>query len=239
MTKHANWIFGRGASIACNLTWTIPSDILSLPRNEQVARIQECINNEMVKPKVDVSPYSNLLKILEKRTSASWKHRFITTNWDYLLQRTILDLGFKVVPSWLANSHVFHVNGTTEILADNRQRSHFLLESDLGQTRMPTTEANKAFNAMIWDDLFIVVGISFECQVDRFLLWALGKVENDMPIGQSLWLVVNPDKEVLAASCARIKAALPRAQVFNRCDKFDDWIKTGLPCLADLDVFQT
>ena len=38
-----------------------------------------------------------------------------------------------------------------------------------------------AYNKFIWSQTFVVVGMSFECQVDKYLLSALKRVEDDLP----------------------------------------------------------
>lgn len=76
---------------------------------------------------------------------------------------------------------------------------------------------------MIASDLFMVVGMSFECDTDRFLLYSLGKVEDDMPIGESTWLIVNHNSEALKVSCAAIQQRLPRAKVIAVRSGFSDW----------------
>ena len=57
------WLFGRGASIACGLSWTVPAAWASLPREERVAHIRETLCAEMNAPAVDTSPYSELRDI--------------------------------------------------------------------------------------------------------------------------------------------------------------------------------
>ena len=212
-SKCVNWLFGRGLSIGCNLPWTVPVDWKGLAREEIIDRIKGQLREEMNRASVDCAIIRSLLGLLATHTNNGWRHRFITTNWDYLLQREILNLGLTVLPSWLANSHVFHLNGTVEDLRDNSHRSPFLLEEDSGTQRVQTPEANMVYNQMIWDRYFVVVGMSFECETDRFLLRALGRVQDDLPIGESSWIVVNPDQTALDSSCQRLKKVLPHALV--------------------------
>ena len=76
---------------------------------------------------------------------------------------------------------------------------------------------------------FVVVGMSFECQTDKFLLTALGRVQDDLPIGESQWLVVNPDPAALTASCSRLQQVLPRAEVKNMSATLVGWLDAGVP----------
>jgi hypothetical protein len=198
-----------------------------MPRDEKIDRIKNVLRQEMNKPSVDCSVIQSLFTLLSAPISQGWRHRFITTNWDYLLQREILDLGLPVLPLWLANSHVFHINGTIENLTDNSYRNPFLLEEDSGIQRASTPEANIVYNQMIWDRYFVVVGMSFECETDQFLLRALGRVEDDLPIGESLWIVINPDKKVLDLSCQRIENVLPRASLTPVSATLSEWLQSG------------
>ena len=51
---------------------------------------------------------------------------------------------------------------------------------------------------------------------DKFLLHHLSEVQDDLPIGESLWVIVNPDRASLDAVSSRILKVLPRAKV-NWC----------------------
>jgi len=204
------WLIGRGGSIACNLNWVVTEEIKQLSREEQIIRIKSEVSNEMNASHINVSPYKELLSILSKKTDPDWRHMFITTNWDYLLQREISNLALVEKPRWLSNSHVYHINGTVENLHDNSQRSPFLLESDEPERRVQTTEANEAFDHMSIGQTFVVIGMSFECEMDKFLLASLNRIEDDMPIGSSNWFIINPNTEAMNKTAQSIKNALPR-----------------------------
>ncbi len=231
-----NWFFGRGLSISCNLCWSVPTEWMGIPREEKIKRIRSTLRNEMNAPAVDSSVIQRFLRLLEQRTANKWKNRFITTNWDHLLQREIQALNLKVQPDWLANSHVFHLNGTIEELDDNSHRSPFLLEEDPATQRCFSPEANIVYNQMSLDQTFVVVGMSFECETDKFLLGALGRVEDDLPIGESTWVVVNCNSIAMERSCSMIANFLPRASVKRACLDFDTWLESGLPELKERGV---
>lgn len=163
MSPRVDWFFGRGLSIGCGLTWTVPAAWNILPRVEQIARIRDAITVEMSAPYVDVSDIRQFLTLLAHHTAVPWQHQFHTTNWDYLLQREILALGHTVQPAWCAEAHVYHLNGTAEVLPNNSHRSAFVLESDPACARSATVEGNIAFSRFIWNRTFVVVGMSFEC----------------------------------------------------------------------------
>jgi len=190
------------------------------------------LRQEMTRSSVDRTVIQKLLQILAKHTTVGWQHLFVTTNWDYLLQHEIERLELAVQPPWMANSHVFHVNGTVEILPDNSNRSQFLLEEDSAVRRHFAPEANIAYNHMIWGQTFIVVGLSFECATDRFLLRALNRVEDDLPIGESTWFLLNPDMSALEESGGRISRALPHADVKLVQRTFGAWLDDGFPELC-------
>lgn len=234
VSESVNWIFGRSLSIACNLSWSVPPEWKVLQRDEIIERIKSTLRKEMDLPLIDSSLIKRLLRTLEKHTENNWRNRFITTNWDYLIQREIESLELKVLPSWLSNSHVYHLNGTIEELDNNEHRSPFLLEEDPSNQRCFTPEANSAYNHMIWDRTFVVVGMSFECETDKFLLNALGRVENDLPIGESTWIVVNRNSNAVSLSCSKIQGFLPRATAVGVCTDFNSWVDSGLPELQEL-----
>ncbi|HEY0294369.1 MAG TPA: hypothetical protein VGC69_03425 [Bordetella sp.] len=232
------WLFGRGLSCNCGLTWTVPESWRSLPRDEQIERIKPAIRTEMNSPNVDISSIRRLLDDLAAKTPDGQKHRFGTTNWDYLLQREILvrshDAWDGIQPVWLAESHVSHINGTAEELENNAHRSPFLLEEDAYDKRTKSVEADNFYNFMIGGWRFVVVGMSFECEIDRFLLYSLGRVQDDLPIGESTWLVVNRNYEALEKTRTAIADHLPRAKIVAVQSSFSDWQNNGYSGLWDM-----
>jgi len=237
MTRCIHWLFGRGASIGCNLTWAVPETWKPMPREEKIDRIKKAIIKEMESSKIDTSPYNKFLNHLRNRTNENWRHRFVTTNWDCLLESEIDNLNLKVLPEWMADSHVYHINGTVENYPNQAFGSPFLLEEDRHSEREPTPEADIIFNKMVWDTRFVVVGMSFECEMDRFLLGSINRVEDDLPIGNSAWLVLNPDKAVLDISSSRIATALPRSKVYTKAIGFNEWLDEGMVPLVELGAF--
>ncbi len=219
--------------MACNLSWLVPAEWQNLQREEKIERIASELRREMDRPFVNIVVIQQLLSVLEKYTAPNWRNRFITTNWDYLLQREIQALNLDVLPPWMADSHVFHLNGTVEELEDNSNRSPFLLEEDPASQRCSSPEANIVYNHMQWDRTFVIAGMSFECDTDKFLLSALNRVEDDLPIGESIWIVVNRNPRALELSGSRIARALPRANIKCVCASFGEWVDGGLQELQE------
>lgn len=231
MKQSVEWFFGRGLSIGCGLAWAVPEAWQTLARDEQIAQIKTSLTAEMSKPHVDTTSIRRFLSVLASNTAQCWAHRFHTTNWDFLLQREVQNLRLNTLPPWLATSHVYHLNGTVEVLTDNSRRSEFVLESDTASARSASIEGNVAFNKFIWSRIFVVVGMSFECEADKYLLGALMRIEDDLPIGESVWLVLNPNQSALSATCNRLKAALPRGTIIGKATEFDAWLKSNMPDL--------
>lgn len=231
MTQIVEWFFGRGLSIGCGLTWAVPAEWHALHRADQIESIKRAVRSKMAGNDVNTVDIQYFLDLLANYTVAPWRHQFHTTNWDYLLQRKIRSLGHTVQPPWCAETHVYHWNGTVEELADNSHRSAIVLESDPPSARVATTEGNIAFNKFVWSQTFVVVGMTFECDVDKFLLTMLQRVEDDLPIGESYWIVVNPSVAALNEACLRLQAALPRAKIIGVAKTFGMWLRDGVPVL--------
>ena len=234
MGHSLNWLFGRGASVASGLNWTVPKEWQSLDRVEVIAKIKRNLSLKM--NEATTSVYSKFLSILAKKTQTGWRHRFITTNWDYLLQKAINKQSFTELTWGLADDWVYHLNGTIERLPDNSQRSPFLLESDLSGQRIVSFEANDAYNKMIWDDSFVVVGMSFECQIDKGLLGAFRRVEDEMPVGESRWLIVNSNLMALETVTQNIHSALPRSKIKTVQSRFESWVDSEMQELKEMGV---
>src|SRR3954463_13454154 len=97
MPQDCTWVFGRGASTANGLPWVVRhawKDDLSagrVTRDDHVRMITDTLREEMVRVPQGATPYRRLLNIMATRTVAGGHHRLLTTNWDYLLQRDVLD----------------------------------------------------------------------------------------------------------------------------------------------------
>jgi len=229
------WLFGRGLSIDCHLEWDVPKNWQQLPRDEKIRRIAAELRAAMDAPGVNTAPVRGFLQFLSDRTRDTWRHRFLTTNWDFLLQREINKFVPDVVPRWLRDSHVFHLNGTVEVRADNSRRSVFVLREDTART--PSLEFDTALANMAWGSIFAVVGMSFECEPDKALFNLLNKVRDRLPSGESDWVIVNPCQTDLDASRDLIKFKLPRASVTLVRDTLTSWQKKRFYGLKESGVF--
>ena len=128
------------------------------------------------------------------------------------------------------------MNGTVEVLPDNTNRSPFLLEDDPPSQRTWSVEANITYNKMIWGSYFIVVGVSFECDTDRFLLKALSDVADALAVGESHWIVLNPDDAALKKVVDAIQSHLPSSSINPVKKKFEKWIAEMMPELQYLGI---
>jgi len=230
------WMIGRGASIACGLDWHLSESEIKLNRESQVSIIKEKLPLAM--QRVNSEPYSNLVRILEKRTTSKYFHRFVTTNWDYLLQNELLSLceSKEAVPDAFGmNSHVYHLNGSVEDTPEDL-RSKILLESDKPELRKVWFESNEAFNTILESNVFVVVGMSFECVIDRYTLAALGHHGTEMPVASSNWLLVNPDREQAEKVSGEISRYLPNTKFRFVNEGFKEWINGGAKELCDIGV---
>ncbi len=229
MAPRVDWFFGRGLSISCGLDWSVPTAWKYLEREDQISRIKQTLRELTSSKDVDTSAIRDFLAFLSANTSSPWRHQFHTTNWDDLLQREIKNLDLTCQPHWCAETHVYHLNGSIEYQLDESHRSEFVLETDGFDARISSTEGDIAFNKLIWNRTFVVVGMSFECEVDKYLLQFLNRVQDDLPIGESNWTVVNPDSKATLAICDRLRAALPHAKTTPVNSTFEAWLKSGLP----------
>jgi len=230
------WLFGRGLSLSCGLDW---DDLLHCPELSRVEKIQcikEELNAAMDAPGVNRAPIRDFLQFLSKRTRDRWRHRFLTTNWDFLLQQEIDQFvpDGVPVPRWLGNnSHVFHLNGTVEVRPDNSHRSEFVLRED--SERNLSTEVNIALSEMVWGSTFVVVGVSFECKPDKALFNILNS--DMLPIGKSNWIIVNPCQTDLDNARDLINCKLPQANVTPVPHTLTDWRETQFLQLKERRIF--
>jgi hypothetical protein len=243
MPAGCTWLFGRGASIACGLEWRVPDswvDDLSanrVSRAEHIDMITQTLRKAMDCANIEPVVYRSLLEIMATRTIDGHHHCLMTTNWDYLLQREI-DTWIKrnhrvYVPRFLgATSMVYHLNGSVEP-GNSQHRSPFLLESDKAAFRRATYEANHAFGLLLWSTLIVVVGMSFECDIDKGLLAALKAHEDNLPIGSAEFLIVEPDPRAMEATWAKLAACFPRAGGIRIAKGLSEWVQSGLPELTN------
>src|SRR5262249_34412937 len=198
-TRTLTWLFGRGASCACGLCWDEPEELKALDREPRIVTIQAALTAEMNGPRVNLSPYRTLFDQLRRDTVRSgWNHLFSTTNWDALLERALAQVcsADRTVPDWLESTFVYHLNGRVERLGIPEYGSSFLLPTDPAGVRERRLESDRILSILKWEQTVVVVGMRFECVVDKSLLTALGLT--GYPIEASTWIVVNQSQADLA-----------------------------------------
>lgn len=228
-----SWLIGRGCSIAAGLTWVVPKWWRLLPRPLQIWLIVRALTAAQLGPTVRLDSHREFLHLLDLRTVAGGVHVLITTNWDGLLEMALESLWPGVHPGlWLDNMYVAHINGRVERIPNNTAGSPFLLEQDGAVMRNPTPEADKALNLILWSNVVVVVGMSFECDQDKFLLKAIKRHEDNLPVGGATWIVVNANPEDLDKTVHLIRDHLPGADVVSVPLTFEAWVQSGLPELV-------
>lgn len=243
MSQGCTWLFGRGASIANCLSWVVPQDwkddLLAgrMTRETHVGKITEALRHEMAQELENSTPYRRLLDMMAGSTVDQGHHILLTTNWDYLLQRNVNSWintnnpGYA--PRFLStHSMVYHLNGSVEP-GDFQNRSPFLLETDSPSVRHATYEANQALTHLLWSNLIVIVGMSFECDMDRGLLATLRVHEDNTPIGSALFVVVEPNRETLDSTYSKLARCFPRAATIRVNSDFSEWINSGMPELCE------
>lgn len=236
-SKRVDWLFGRGLSMGCGLVWApVKEKLQELTREEQLRAIEDQLLAAMGDQSISTAPIRNFLTLMAEKTNKPWRHRLCTTNWDNLLQKEVDAMVFEELPEWMENSHVFHLNGGIEAAVHPDFRGGILVEWDSESVRKFAPESESVFARAQWNTTFVVVGMSFECAVDRLFLQQLGSVAPHMPIGESRWIVVDPNCEALKKVSERICCCLPGAQVYPVGMGFASWISNGAPELQRLGV---
>ena len=186
--------------------------------------------------------YRSLIDIMDRRTIDGVHHRLLTTNWDYLLNRDlgvwIRDKDLKCVPKFLgAHSVVYHFNGTVET-GQSSNHTQFLLETDPNDVRKSKLASNIALGHMAETKCLVVVGMSFECEIDRGLLAVLKSLEDIMPIGEAHILIVEPNTRTLENVKNKVHACLPFSRVVPIALGLREWINAGMPELVDFNILK-
>jgi hypothetical protein len=227
------WLFGRGLSLDCGLDW---DDLLNCPqlsRDEKIQCIREQLKAAMNAYEVNRAPIRDFLQFLSDRTRCRWRHRFLTTNWDFLLQQEIDKFAPDSVPCWLRpTTLVYHLNGTVE---DSKNRSAIALRGD--KERTSSQELNEAIGHVAWGSIFVIVGMSFECEPDKALFNVLNSAQDMLPVGESNWIIVNPCSADLDNARDLVMRKLPRATVTPVPHTLTYWREAQFPQLKERGVF--
>jgi hypothetical protein len=242
MPQDCTWLFGRGASIANGLSWVVPQawkdDLVAgrVSRDVHVSMITDTLREEIAHVPQGPALYRRLLDIMARKTVDEGHHRLLTTNWDYLLQRDVLDCIDANRPSYaprFLSTHgmVYHLNGSVEP-GEFQNRSPFMLETDSASARKAAYEANQALNYLLWSTLVVVVGMSFECDMDRGLLATLRHHEDNVPLGSALFIIVEPNGVTLESTYAKLASCFPRADGIRVNKGLSERIDSGMPELV-------
>ncbi|MEE8387872.1 MAG: hypothetical protein V3R65_04785, partial [Acidiferrobacterales bacterium] len=81
--------------------------------------------------------------------------------------------------------------------------------------------------------VFIVVGMSFECGMDKYLLACINHLKKDLSVCSGKWLIVNSNPKALNRASESIQAALPKASIYKLEKKFEEWVGKKLPELVE------
>lgn len=216
------WFFGRGASIASGVTWEESEESKKKSREERIQNIDRNLSSQMQTVPIGNNPYSQLLFLLENKKKVNQRNLFITTNWDYLLQREINSKNYTTRPSWLEDSQVFHLNGSIEKWGDARYRSPMLLPDD--NNRVDSLEFQKAMNFVLCERFFVMIGVSFKYTVDQQIIELLRPHEDNLLFGEGKYLIVDNCQEGLDRIENIINQNFPRAEVIKVKSDFKSWI---------------
>jgi hypothetical protein len=239
MIEGTSWFFGRGASIASGLDWSVPVEWKTNlqngfeTRDEHISNIESDLSKEIELIKPGSTPYFKLFNSLIRR---SLNNRLLTTNWDYLLQLEldywIESNNYECVPGFLAKgtqgSMVYHLNGSIEkgVFVG---RSKILLETDCCDQRRQSYESNAVFNILLESKTVVIIGMSFNCNVDHDFLNVISDCKEDMPIRHAKFIVVEPDKLQIQKTKSKLTEFFPESIVIVVNSSFANWIESGMP----------
>ena len=75
--------------------------------------------------------------------------------------------------------------------------------------------------------------MSFECDMDKGLLAVLRATEDNLPIGSTLFFVVEPSAETLKATSKKLVTCFPRASVIQVRKGLGEWMCEEAPELVN------
>ena len=240
--EDVTWLLGRGISFDCGLIWNEPKEWGSLPRECRIAKVKDALAREMVSPQVDTSVLRKFLRILDARHNArGYRHHFVTSNWDTLLDREMdalcRDRYDNACPEWTRDG-ILHLNGAVDDDGISPFRSHFVFPEDWRGSRRPSVESNIAADKVIGSSAIIIAGLSFACDADNALLDFLREAADETPIGEAHCLVIDPCHSNLQRVCSILRCVLPEAEIDSRQSTFGDWIRVGLVELTELEIIR-
>ena len=214
MSSHLVWLAGRGVSMSCGLCWDVPRSLEDAYRRGEIgraaltARICDALARAESHPSVDTRPMEKLIEKL--RACNGWRHSFVTTNWDGLLERALRAQGF---------APPLHLNGSVA-------ERNVLTAWDDERAREAVPQAREGLRRLMAADVCVVAGLSLASRLDEGIVARLrGK-------SGGRWIVVNHDPAQVRAACELLRAQLPRCRVSALEESFDDWVAAGMPGLG-------
>lgn len=215
MSRNLVWLAGRGVSMSCGLCWDVPQALDQafragrITRSELTDRICEELGCAERDAAVDLRPLRALLERL--RAAQGWRHAFVTTNWDGLLERALREHGFE---------RPLHLNGS---IAER----NILTEPDSDEAREAVPQAREGLRRLVEADLCVVVGLSLSNRLDKGLVRRLAAKRG------GCWLVVNHSAPEVRRTCEELRRQLPAAAVSAVELPFEAWVQAGMPGLGE------
>ena len=68
---------------------------------------------------------------------------------------------------------------------------------------------------MIWEKLFVIIGMSFTCEMDRALISYLHSIEDQLPFGEAKWIILDSRKETLDNNYSQFQKNFPAANIIT------------------------
>jgi hypothetical protein len=214
------WLAGRGVAQSCGLDWEVPEVLYEalhagkLRRTEFEARIREALAAAqavgLTDGSIDPMPLERLLDCLDRRTSHGWRHVFLTTNWNTLLDRVLARRGGRV---WHLNGSV-ETTGHLDTEIDNRDAAYRV----------------EGFDYLARAQVCVLAGLSFASRLDRALLERLGGK------AYRACIVVNEEAADAARAAGLLHDKSPCARITQVHATFENWVRGGLRELRPLGV---
>jgi len=214
MSGHLVWLAGRGVSMSCGLCWDVPPELEAryrrgeIGREALVARICDQLSRAEMDARIDTDPIRELFVRLA--SANRFRHSFVTTNWDGLLDRELRAHGF---------APALHLNGSCA-------ERNILLATDDERAREAVPQAREGLRRLMDADLAVAAGLSLASRLDEGLVARLRGKRGGR------WLVVNHDAAEVRRTCELLRAQLPQCAVSALNEPFDAWVAHGLPGLA-------
>lgn len=196
------WLLGRGVAKALGFEWRVADEDYAayrrgaLSRPELEGRIRAALGRFQEGKALDSRRLRGFLDALP----GGWEHRFVTTNWNTLLDRALAEYRVEVV----------HLNGSLDA-----PEEPLLIEHDMHESF-----DKPGFRALLRASGCVIAGLSLRSTLDRRMLERLCSE----PTGPKRWWVVNPESRHLEGTCRVLSGCVERIAL-----PFEAWVEAGLP----------